>query len=245
VRIFQALLSLYCLCIVSVSLQTTVQSQTHLENGTLYLCHSSCDLLNAGTLTDYLTTVYRWVEKHPFDVVTILLGNSNFVDVQNYVKPIRDSGLHRYVYTPPRIPMGLDDWPRLSDMILTQKRVVIFLDYKADQDAVPYILDQFSQLWETPFSPTDISFPCYTQRPPGLTRQQSLQRMYMANHNLNTHLKLGSLDILVPNLVALNITNGVNGTGSLGLHSSECTSKLSLSLCLSVSLFLSPSPQTE
>ena len=27
------------------------------------------------------------------------------------------------------------------------------MDYKADQARVPYVLDQFSQLWKTPFSP--------------------------------------------------------------------------------------------
>lgn len=119
--------------------------------------------------------------------------------------------------------MALSDWPTLGDMILRQQRVVVFMDYKADQVAVPYILDEFSQLWETPFSPTDPAFPCTTQRPPGLTRNQSLERMYMANHNLNQEVSLLGSSLLVPNTAVLNTTNGVTGAGSLGNMSEECT----------------------
>ncbi|KAL8822051.1 MAG: hypothetical protein Q9223_000043 [Gallowayella weberi] len=118
--------------------------------------------------------------------------------------------------------MAIDDWPTLSEMILMQKRVVIFMDYKADQEVVPYILDQFSQMWETPFSPTNRSFPCTQQRPPGLSRQDAEQRMYMANHNLNTELTLAGSSILVVTVSLLNETNNVTGFGSLGAMADEC-----------------------
>jgi hypothetical protein len=167
-----------------------------------------------------------WVSKHPYDVVTILLGNADFVGVSTYVGPIQDSGLGRYLYTPPQIPMDVDDWPLLSEMILTQKRAVIFMDYMANQSAVPYVLDEFSQMWETPFSTTNISFPCTADRPPGLNKKQSLQRMYIANHNLNAQVAFAGLNALVPNVATLNITNGLNGMGALGEMSESCTSML-------------------
>lgn len=190
----------------------------------MYFCHTSCDLLNAGTVEDYLRTVYQWVSVHPYDVITILLGNADYVDVENFVDPIQNSGLGRFAYEPPQVPMALDDWPTLSQMILTQKRVVFFMDYQANQTKVPYILDEFSQLWETPFSPTDPSFPCTVQRPPNLSSRDARNRMYMANHNLNTEVSIGSFDLLIPNTALLNVTNNVTGSSSLGLAANECTS---------------------
>lgn len=42
-----------------------------------HFCHTSCDILDAGPITDWLTQVKDWVAVHPYDVVTILLGNGN------------------------------------------------------------------------------------------------------------------------------------------------------------------------
>jgi hypothetical protein len=86
-------------------------------------------------------------------------------------------------------------------------------------------MDEFSQMWETPFSPTDKNFPCTAQRPPGLSEANAKNRLYMANHNLNLQLNLGSLSMLIPNTAELNVTNGVSGEGSLGWMAENCTSK--------------------
>ncbi|KAL2000485.1 hypothetical protein VTN02DRAFT_2995 [Thermoascus thermophilus] len=200
-----------------------LQFQTHWVNDTLYLCHTSCDILNVGTLEKYLTTVTQWLQQNPYDVITILMGNSDLINPGNYTAPIERSGLINYVYTPPKIPMGLDDWPTLSSMILSGKRVVVFLDYQANQTEVPYVLDEFSQLWETPFSPTDRNFPCTVQRPPDLAPAQAESRMYMANHNLNLDISFAGVNLLVPNTVLLNETNAVTGYGSLGWMADNCT----------------------
>jgi hypothetical protein len=165
------------------------------------------------------------MDDHPYEVLTMLLGNSDQVDVKNYTAPIQNSGLGKYVYTPPKIPMAIGDWPTLGQLILSGKRLIIFMDYAANQKTVPYILDEFSQMWETPFSPTDAAFPCTTQRPPGLNRNQSLERMYMANHNLNLEVSVLGLSLLVPNTAVLNQTNAVSGTSSLGAMADECQSK--------------------
>ena len=47
----------------------------------MYLCHTSCELLNVGTLQAYLTTVANWLRRHPYDVISILMGNYDVVDV--------------------------------------------------------------------------------------------------------------------------------------------------------------------
>ncbi|KAB8227745.1 PLC-like phosphodiesterase [Aspergillus alliaceus] len=200
-----------------------LQFQTHLVNNTLYLCHSNCELLNVGTLEAYLTTVAKWMKAHPYDVVTILMGNSDYVDPGNFTAPVQNSGLMDLVYTPSKIPMALDDWPTLSTMIMSGKRAVMFLDYQANQTAYPWLMDEFSQMWETPFSPTDRAFPCTVQRPPDLAEPDAKNRMYMANHNLNLQMNVLNLNLLIPNTALLNETNAVEGYGSLGWMAGNCT----------------------
>lgn len=159
-------------------------------------------------------------------MVTILLSNSDFIGVGNYSAPIVNSGLSNYAYVPTQIPMNISSWPTLSDMILMGKRAVIFMDYNANLTEVPYILDEFSQMWETPFSPTNQSFPCTQQRPPNLSRQAAENRMYLANHNLNTEISLAGTSLLVPTTALINQTNAFNGTGSLGLMANNCAGTL-------------------
>ncbi|KAI9728895.1 MAG: hypothetical protein M1834_007153 [Cirrosporium novae-zelandiae] len=199
-----------------------LQGQTHLVNGTVYFCHTSCDILNAGTAESYFTKVASWVATHPYDVVTLLIANGGYIKVTNFTQPLIDSGLEKYAYTPPKIPMGIDDWPILSELILNGRRVVIFMDYQANQTEVPYILDEFSQVWETPFDPTNRSFPCTVQRPPKIKEKGAKERMYLMNHNLNTDITIAGIEILVPNLVEMNITNNVTGYGSLGVSTNNC-----------------------
>lgn len=210
-----------------------LQGQAHLINGTLYYCHSSCDLLNAGTVEDYLREVTEWVEKHPYEVITILFGNYGYqlkgddgkplVTASTFAVPIEKSGLKKYIYQPPKTAMTLDDWPTLSDMIFANKRVVTFIDYNFDTNAVPYLLWEFYNMWETPFSPTDPTFPCTLERPGGLSKEKQDNMLYMANHNLNVEISVAGLNLLIPNTVELNITNGVNGSGSLGEMTEQCT----------------------
>jgi hypothetical protein len=107
------------------------------------------------------------------------------------------------------------------------------MDYDANQESVPYILDEFTHMWETPFSPTDQDFPCTQQRPPDLNQTVARdQFMYMANHNLNQKIDLSSIginlgdDLLIPNTAELNLTNGqANQFGQLGAMASNCTGK--------------------
>lgn len=193
-----------------------IQGQTHWVNDTVYNCHTSCDLLNAGPWQDQLEIIANWVERHPYDVVTILVGNTDMVAVENYIPAIEASGIRPYLFEPDLIPLHRDQWPTLADMIVSGKRVVLFMDYRANQPKVPYILNEFIHIWETPFSPTDQDFPCTIGRPPQLNETKAQEEfMYLANHNLNTAVRLGALTgagggqpLLIPNTAEINTTNG-------------------------------------
>ena len=199
-----------------------LQGQTHVLNDTLHFCHTSCALLDAGPVEAYFSDVSAWLEDHPNEVVTILIVNGDSFPVADFVGPIQNSGLGRYVYTPPKIPMVLNDWPTLGVLIDDNTRVVIFMDYGADQTEVPYILDEFSQLWETTFSPTNASFPCTVQRPSNLSFEQAENQLYLTNHNLNIPVNPSTPNILIPDLKDINRTNGVSGFGSLGQAAEDC-----------------------
>ena len=194
----------------------------HFVNSTPHFCHTTCDLLDAGPITEYLMTVNSWVSSHPYDVVTIILENGDYKPVTDYVPFIESTGLVKYAYIPTKIPMALEDWPTLATMILAGKRVVIFMDYNANQTAVPWILDEFSQVWETPFDQTNRSFPCTVQRPPDLSDGAAKDRMYLTNHNLNYEIDLLGNALLVPYIPLLNITNAIAGFGSLGQGVDDC-----------------------
>ncbi|KAI0442395.1 PLC-like phosphodiesterase [Xylaria telfairii] len=187
-----------------------------------HFCHTSCDILDAGPITTWLTDVKDWVAQHPFDVVTILLGNGNYSVPSLYVPYIEESGITKYVYTPPYVPMNLTSWPTLTEMILGGQRVVMFMDYMANQTAYPWLLDEFSQMWETPFDPVNNSFPCDVQRPPNLAAHDAKNRLSLMNHNLNIELSVLGAELLVPARTELNVTNNATGTGSLGHAADNC-----------------------
>ncbi|ERF75453.1 hypothetical protein EPUS_06985 [Endocarpon pusillum Z07020] len=206
-----------------------LQFQTHWNETeqAIYLCHTSCDVLDVGTLESFLTRVTRWLQRNPYDIITILMGNSDVITPDKYVAPVTSSGLIDYVYTPPKVPMAVEDWPTLQEMIFANTRAVVMLDYEANQQEIPWLLDEFGQMFETPFSPTNRDFPCIADRPPAewpgaLPREN---RMYIANHNLNVDISFGGISLLVPNTVILNETNAAADIyGSLKRNSLNCTS---------------------
>ena len=118
--------------------------------------------------------------------------------------------------------MALVDWPTLGELIASNQRAIIFLDFNANQANVPYVLDEFSQMWETPFDPVDRNFPCTVDRPPGLGQKDARDRLFLSNHNLNSQLLISGKEVLVPDTMDLGVTNGVSGAGSLGLAVQNC-----------------------
>jgi hypothetical protein len=208
----------------------TVQFETQKPNASsaIRLCHTSCDLLDVGTLESYLATVKGWLDKNPYEVIAIIMGNNNGqstrIPATDYVAPFTDSGIMEYLWTPSSSSLNLTDWPTLAEMIIRNKRVVVMLDYGTDQSQVTWLLSEFNYQWETPFSPTDPSFPCTQQRPPDQAEEVSRNRMYMLNHNLNIEVKLSGIDgILIPAYSLLDDVNAVSGNGSVGRNVQNCT----------------------
>jgi len=163
----------------------------------------------------------------------MLIGNSDLAFVEDFVPAIENSGISQYLYTPQFIPQHKDQWPTLGEMILNNDRVVMFMDYYANQDSVPYIMEEFTHMWETPFSPQDMDFPCTIERPPGLDPEEAHENfMYIANHNLNIAVELGAITgsadepFLIPNTAQLNNTNGqFNTRGQLEAAAANCSRK--------------------
>lgn len=141
--------------------------------------------------------------------------NGDNVNVSMFDTAYTSSGLKSYAYTPPSSSLTLDAWPTLQELITAGTRLVAFLDAGADA-SIPYILDEFTYFFETPYDTTDPTFPqCTIDRPPGAT---SDGRMYIVNHFLD--VSIGGID--VPDREALNTTNAATGTGSIGAQADLC-----------------------
>ncbi|KAL7281152.1 PLC-like phosphodiesterase [Trametes coccinea BRFM310] len=165
-----------------------LQAQSHINDGVLHFCHTSCLLFDGGTVEDYLKKVHDFLTANPNEVLTLLFTNPDGASLPDLWDPaFQASGVADFAYVPPQIPVKQSDWPTLGEMIDSGKRVVVFLDAGADTDrSVPYILPEFPMIWETPFSVTDPNFPCSVDRISGPLSTED--HMYMINHSLNKNL---------------------------------------------------------
>ncbi|KAK4507730.1 hypothetical protein PRZ48_001465 [Zasmidium cellare] len=186
----------------------------------LYMCHTDCAIYNGGSLRSYLTTVKNWVDAHPDEVVTMLLTNGDNVDVSEFGDAFNDTGMDALAFVPATSPamLQIGDWPTYGELIASGKRVVVFLDYGANETKVPYVLDEFTYYFETPFSQTDPTFSqCRLDRPPNGSPDG---RMYLVNHVLDKQVPL--TDILIPDHEADFTTNAATGNGSIGAQVELC-----------------------
>ncbi|KAI4164636.1 MAG: hypothetical protein LQ342_001610 [Letrouitia transgressa] len=209
-----------------------LQAQTHRNVfGKLSLCHTSCLIEDAGLLEDYLAVIKEWLDKHLREVVTVLLTNGDFREVNgaDFEKPFRKSGIVPYAYVPPPPQQAgakresLDSWPTLGEMIANGTRLVAFLDKGADRQKAPYLLNEFSYFWETPYDTTDPSFAqCVVDRPKELVKfpETMAARMYIMNHFLDTNIKIGG--VMVPDRRDAARTNAATGEGSIGAQAELC-----------------------
>ena len=193
-----------------------LQAQSHKNVfGDLQLCHTSCFEEDAGPVESYFATVKTWLDANPNEVLTILIVNGDNVPASMFDDAYSASGLKRYAYTPPTSPLALDAWPTLQEMITAGTRLVAFLDAGAEP-SVPYILDEFTYFFETPFDTLDPAFPeCTLDRPAGAKPDG---RMYIVNHFLDVQW----LGIEVPARADLDATNAATGVGSIGAQADLC-----------------------
>ncbi|KAJ7259776.1 PLC-like phosphodiesterase [Mycena rebaudengoi] len=199
-----------------------LQSQSHMNDGVLHFCHTSCALFDGGPVLDYLKNVKTFLDANKDEVLTLIFTNPEGVSVKDVWKPIFDeAGISDLAFVPPALPVKRSDWPTLGSMIDSGKRVVVFLDANADPAAVPFILPEFQMVWETPFSRTDPTFPCAIDRIDGPLAAED--HMYMINHSLNKNIIPIGDGVLVSDPIDAPTTNGVesilaeaNGCNALG-----------------------------
>ena len=197
-----------------------LQAQTHNLAGQLSMCHTSCLELYAGSLVSYLQPIKTWLDANPNEVVSMLLVNGDNVAVSQFDSAFSSAGLKDYAFVPSGSPaiLPIASWPTLSNLISTNKRLIVFIDAGAATSTVPYILPEFSYYFETPYDVTDASFgpaTCNLDRPAGSSPDG---KMYIVNHFLDQDI----LGVDIPYDSKDSATNAASGTGSIGAQVSEC-----------------------
>lgn len=105
----------------------------------------------------------------------------------------------------------------LGPIVLGQTLILRLIeDYGANTSQVPYILDEFSYFFETPYDVTDPAFSrCKIDRPPNASPDG---RMYIVNHFLDVDV----LGIKIPDREKADQTNAATGKGSIGAQCQVC-----------------------
>lgn len=117
----------------------TAQVQTPSDSSALHLCHSSCSLLDAGPLSNWLSEIKTWMDSNPNDVVTILLVNGAAASASALAEAYTISGMADLAYTPSS-PAATETWPTLSSLISKGTRAMNFVATVDDNTAAPYLM---------------------------------------------------------------------------------------------------------
>ncbi|CAE6493370.1 unnamed protein product [Rhizoctonia solani] len=195
-----------------------LQVQAHLQNGVIRLCHTSCLLLDGGSFTDYLKKVKTWLDSNPNEVISILIVNIDNQPASSFAAIYEAASMVNLSYAPATKSVTADQWPTLGTLIDSGKRVLTFMDNSADATAAPYLIDEFSNIWETAYNVVDTAFPCTLNRTDGTAEG----KMGLSNHFLDKYASVLGVQSLVPDKESLNQTNGVSGVGSLGQEAQTC-----------------------
>lgn len=119
-------------------------------------------------------------------------------------------------------------WPTLESLIANGTRLMTFVASlnPSTNTAAPYLMDEFSFIWENPYDVGSLSnFSCVPERPPAVNGNTqaaiSSGRMALMNHFLYEDQGFG---IQLPNIGNISITNAPSGgTGNLGGTAANCT----------------------
>ncbi|KAL9607595.1 MAG: hypothetical protein Q9167_007499 [Letrouitia subvulpina] len=203
-------------------------AQVHKFNNALNLCHTSCDLLNTGSLSSWLKEIRRWMDQNPHEVVTVLLVNSDNAAAKDLHNEFLRANITNYAYTPRSAGTALSTWPTLNEMISNGTRLVAFvanIDSSA-QTVAPYLLDEFTYIFENPYEVSSLTnFTCSPDRPSSVRGQTSVAiesgRLPLMNHILYDLQSL--LGASVPDIDNITTTNAPsNVVGSLGIAADDC-----------------------
>ncbi|KAE8349665.1 PLC-like phosphodiesterase [Aspergillus coremiiformis] len=203
-----------------------VSGQIHKQNNQWHLCHSSCQLLDAGTLSAWLSEIKTWLDSNKNDVVTLLLVNSDGASASDLDAQFKAANIVNYAYTPSSQTSAPSSWPTLQELINKGTRLMTFVaSLDASQNTVaPYLMDEFTYIWENPYDVTTASnFSCNPDRPPNLKNDISSalasNRLPFMNHFLYQTV----LSIEYPNSSYASTTNAPSGgLGNLGDAAAKC-----------------------
>lgn len=201
-----------------------LSAQVHNSNGTLELCHTTCALLDAGSLEDWLVKIKYWMDNNPNEVVTLLLVNSDDEDVSAFGEAFTSSNISTYGYTP-STSSATTDWPTLQTMIDDGTRLVTFISALNSSTTYPYLLDEWDYVFETEYEITSYTnFNCSLDRPSGLSSASSAITsgyLPLMNHFLYKSI---TATAMLPNVEDLHVTNSDNTTqvGALAYEAYEC-----------------------
>ena len=110
----------------------------------LYLCHRFCEL-GASQLGPVLSSIRRWVRRHPGNV--LLIENEDYVKSAVFARAMERTGLLDYVYQGEPGP-----WPTLAEMIESRQQIVMLADRDAKGDPPWYHPTYEGIMQETPFT---------------------------------------------------------------------------------------------
>lgn len=217
----------------TVQLQAGVRlltAQVHRTNttssGQWHLCHTSCDLLDAGKLSDWLGEVKLFLDNNANEVVTILLVNSDNAGASDLAGEYEEAGIDSYAYVP-STKSASNEWPTLNGAISNGTRLMNFVASLDDNSAAPYLMDEFTYIFENNYENSALTnFSCAANRPSSVSGETSEAvnsgMMPLMNHFLYENQAFG---IQTPNVGNLTTTNSDNNqTGSLGQSARECES---------------------
>lgn len=155
--------------------------------------------------------------------MTLLWVNSGVDSVEKFAKAYQASGMKAKSWVPPQAKLAYDEWPTLGELLQNGTQAITFMDTGADFDTVPYIMDEFSNVWETPYDQTSQDFECEFDRPKGKSDKYYNNIMYLANHYLD--VAISGTDVVIPDVREINVTNALNGYGSAGQGLTNCQKK--------------------
>lgn len=205
--------------------------QVHQSNGAWHLCHTSCSLLDAGLLSDWLVEIKTWMDSNPSEVVTLLLVNADNARPGDLATEFTKSGITEYSYIPPSTTAPQLTWPTLQSLISANTRLMTFvasLDTAQLDSTNAFLMNEFTFIFETNFANTDPNnFTCIADRPSGLRGQtaQALSsgRMPLQNHFLYDTLFFG---IEAPDEANVTSTNApADRPGNMGDAAKDCRSE--------------------
>ncbi|RDL37392.1 Uncharacterized protein BP5553_04825 [Venustampulla echinocandica] len=205
-----------------------LQAQVHNLSGALKLCHTSCSLLDGGSLESFLSDIKIWMDSNPNEVVTLLLVNSDNMPAATIGDSFTTSGISKYGFAPASTSGPMATWPTLQTLISANTRLVSFITNIEHDSTKPYLLPEFDYVFETAFGVSSVGgFNCTVDRPSSLgSGSTAVSKGYLGllNHFLDIEQSFG---ITVPDVANIATTNSAstNTTGTAGTHGAQCQSE--------------------